>query len=187
MHAFFFALTDVDMWRTRQPGWTRWVEPGCRGGRPGLPLTIGSLGLSLYLLYIYILFLYTTPGCIQYRECTKAQPTRPGAHGPSQPIHKSNRRSVTDDCPPPLLRLFTSPPRLRLFHFPGPPRTAQSLLFPGDLALAVAVVRSLPFPSSSIPHAPAPAPSTLLRERILRERLPPESFARRRRRPRTST
>jgi hypothetical protein len=67
--------------------------------------------------------------------------------------------------------------RLRLFHFPGPPRTAQSILFPGDLALAVAVVRSLPFSSSSIPHAPArsrsfpaPAPSTLLRERILRSR-----------------
>jgi hypothetical protein len=67
--------------------------------------------------------------------------------------------------------------RLRLFHFPGPPRTAQSILFPGDIALAVAVVRSLPFPSSSIPHAPArsrsfpsPAPSTLLRERILRSR-----------------
>jgi hypothetical protein len=23
----------------------RWVEPGCRGDRPGLPLTIGSPGL----------------------------------------------------------------------------------------------------------------------------------------------
>jgi hypothetical protein len=26
--------------------------------------------------YIYILYLYITPGCIQYRECTQAEPTR---------------------------------------------------------------------------------------------------------------
>jgi hypothetical protein len=32
----------------------RWIEPGCRGDRPGLPLTIGSPGLPLYLPYIYI-------------------------------------------------------------------------------------------------------------------------------------
>jgi hypothetical protein len=31
-----------------------WVEPGCRDDRPGLPLTIGSPGLPLYNLYIYI-------------------------------------------------------------------------------------------------------------------------------------
>jgi hypothetical protein len=30
----------------------RWVEPGCRDDRSGLPLTIGSPGLSLYLPYI---------------------------------------------------------------------------------------------------------------------------------------
>jgi hypothetical protein len=35
----------------------RWVEPGCRGGRPGLPLTIGSPRLPLYLPYIYIYYL----------------------------------------------------------------------------------------------------------------------------------
>jgi hypothetical protein len=27
-------------------------------------------------IYIYILYLYITPGCIQYRECTQAEPTR---------------------------------------------------------------------------------------------------------------
>jgi hypothetical protein len=33
----------------------RWVEPDCRGGRSGLPLTIRSPGLPLYLpIYIYI-------------------------------------------------------------------------------------------------------------------------------------
>jgi hypothetical protein len=57
-----------------------WVEPGCRDERPGLPLTIGSPGVPLYLpyiyIYIYILYLYITPGCIQYRECTQAEPTR---------------------------------------------------------------------------------------------------------------
>jgi hypothetical protein len=45
----FFALTNVGRWHTRQPGWARWVEPGCRSGRPGLPLTIGSPGLPLYI------------------------------------------------------------------------------------------------------------------------------------------
>jgi hypothetical protein len=30
-----------------------WVEPRCRGDRPGLLLTIGSPGLPLYLPYIY--------------------------------------------------------------------------------------------------------------------------------------
>jgi hypothetical protein len=29
-----------------------------------------------YAPYIYILYLYITPGCIQYRECTQAEPTR---------------------------------------------------------------------------------------------------------------
>jgi hypothetical protein len=37
----------------------RWVEPGCKGDRPRLSLTIGSPGLPLYLPYIYI----HTNGC----------------------------------------------------------------------------------------------------------------------------
>jgi hypothetical protein len=50
MHSFF-ARTDVE--RVAHPTESaRWVEPGCRGGRHGLPLTIGSPGLPLYL-YIY--------------------------------------------------------------------------------------------------------------------------------------
>jgi hypothetical protein len=35
----------------------RRVEPDCRSSRPGLPLTIGSLGLPLYLPYIYIIYI----------------------------------------------------------------------------------------------------------------------------------
>jgi hypothetical protein len=31
---------------------------------------------SNHLIYIYILYLYITPGCTQYRECTQAEPTR---------------------------------------------------------------------------------------------------------------
>jgi hypothetical protein len=27
-------------------------------------------------IYIYTLYLYITPGCIQYRECTQAEPMR---------------------------------------------------------------------------------------------------------------
>jgi hypothetical protein len=30
----------------------------------------------LTYIYIYILYLYIIPGCIQYRECTQAEPTR---------------------------------------------------------------------------------------------------------------
>jgi hypothetical protein len=63
---------------------------------------------------------------------------------PTRPCTQPNRR-----C------LFTYPLPTAPFPLPCPPRTSQSILFPGDLALAVAVVRSLPFPSSSIPHAPA--------------------------------
>jgi hypothetical protein len=52
MHSFF-ALTDVG--QVAHP--TAWldalVEPVYMGGRPGLPLTIGSTGLPLYLPYIY--------------------------------------------------------------------------------------------------------------------------------------
>jgi hypothetical protein len=40
----------------------------------------------MFFFIKYILFLYITPGCIQYRECTQAQPTRSCAHGPTQPI-----------------------------------------------------------------------------------------------------
>jgi hypothetical protein len=60
MHAFLFCA------HKRRAGGApdnlvesaRWVELHCRGGRPGLSLTIGSPGLPLYLpyiLYIYIL------------------------------------------------------------------------------------------------------------------------------------
>jgi hypothetical protein len=56
MHAFLFCA------HKRRAGGApdslvesaRWVEPDCRDGQPGLPLTIGSPGLSLYLSYIYI-------------------------------------------------------------------------------------------------------------------------------------
>jgi hypothetical protein len=57
MHAFFFCAhrrgargaPDILVESTH------WVEPGCRGGRPGLPLTIGSTWLPLYLAYIYMI------------------------------------------------------------------------------------------------------------------------------------
>jgi hypothetical protein len=56
VHAFlFFTLTDVGQ-VAHPTGWLdAWIEPVCRGSRPGLPLTIGSPGLPLYLyIYIYI-------------------------------------------------------------------------------------------------------------------------------------
>jgi hypothetical protein len=45
----------------------------------GLPLLIKAQGfhcLDPLTIYIYTLYLYITPGCIQYRECTQAEPTR---------------------------------------------------------------------------------------------------------------
>jgi hypothetical protein len=55
MHSFF-ARTDVGAGGATDNlvQSVRLVEPDCRDDRPGLPLTIGSLGLPLYLLYIYI-------------------------------------------------------------------------------------------------------------------------------------
>jgi hypothetical protein len=65
MHAFFFFRAQT--WaRVVQPSLIqsmRWVEPGCRDDRPGLPLTIGSPRLPLYLLYIYI---YNVPNLYYY-------------------------------------------------------------------------------------------------------------------------
>jgi hypothetical protein len=53
----FFARTDVGIGGAtdRLVQSVRWVEPGCRGDRPRLPLTIGTPGLPLYLPHIYIL------------------------------------------------------------------------------------------------------------------------------------
>jgi hypothetical protein len=53
MHSFF-ALTDVGQVAHPTACLDALVEPVCRGGRPGLPLTIGRPGLPLYLPYIYI-------------------------------------------------------------------------------------------------------------------------------------
>jgi hypothetical protein len=61
MHSFF-ARTDVGAGGATDSlvQSVRWVEPGCRDDRPGLPLTIGSPGLPLYLPYIYILYFCIT-------------------------------------------------------------------------------------------------------------------------------
>jgi hypothetical protein len=56
MHSFF-ARTDVGAGGATDSldQSVRWVEPGCRDDRPGLPLTIRSPGLPLYIyIYIYI-------------------------------------------------------------------------------------------------------------------------------------
>ena len=58
MHSFF-ARTDLGAGGATDNlvQSVRWVEPGCGDDRPGLLLTIGSPGLPLYLLYIYIYIL----------------------------------------------------------------------------------------------------------------------------------
>jgi hypothetical protein len=48
----FFSLTDVGQVAHPTACLGALVEPVCRGGRPGLPLTIGSPGLPLYLLLL---------------------------------------------------------------------------------------------------------------------------------------
>jgi hypothetical protein len=58
----FFALTDVGQVAHPTTCLGALVEPVCRGDRPGLPLTIGSPGLPLYLPYIYIyIYIYNMP------------------------------------------------------------------------------------------------------------------------------
>jgi hypothetical protein len=54
MHSFF-ARTDMGAAGATDSlvQSVRWVEPGCRNDRPGLPLTIGSHG-SRYTCPIYI-------------------------------------------------------------------------------------------------------------------------------------
>jgi hypothetical protein len=72
MHSFF-ARRDVGAGGATDSlvQSVRWVEPGCRDDRPGLPLTIGSPGLPLYLPYIYILalrLLYTLNTKFVYKK-----------------------------------------------------------------------------------------------------------------------
>jgi hypothetical protein len=59
MHSFF-ARTDVGAVGATDSlvQSVRWVEPGCRDDRPGLPLTIGSSGLPLYLPYYIYIYIY---------------------------------------------------------------------------------------------------------------------------------
>jgi hypothetical protein len=49
MH-FFFAHTDVGAGGATDSlvQSVRWIEPGCRDDRPGLPLTIESSGIYIY-------------------------------------------------------------------------------------------------------------------------------------------
>jgi hypothetical protein len=65
MHSFF-ARTDVGAGGAtdRLVQSMRWVEPGCRDDRPGLPLTIGSTGLPLYPPYIYIYIVLFKMACL---------------------------------------------------------------------------------------------------------------------------
>jgi hypothetical protein len=74
-----------------------------------------------WIPYIYILYLYITPGCIQYRECTQAEPTRQV---------RANRPTQAVFVPPARLRRSRTLPT-EPFHFPAhaplSPRTAQPL------------------------------------------------------------
>jgi hypothetical protein len=78
MHAFLFcAHRRRRGWCNRQPGpvgalsWTRlqgwWTWASFNYWKLRAPI--------IPALYIYI-YIYITPGCIQYRECTQAEPTR---------------------------------------------------------------------------------------------------------------
>jgi hypothetical protein len=67
-------------------------------------------------VYIYILYLYITLGCIQYRECTQVEPTRQvRANRPTQAVFVPpvrSRQNLFTFPPPPLflrerLNLFT--------------------------------------------------------------------------------
>ena len=143
---------------------------------------------DIYILYIYILYIYITPGCIQYRECTQAEPTRPGAYGPSQPLHPGR----TDDCPLHYCAFSLPRPDCAFvpldcaFSLPRPSANDSTSSLPRRRShrrsrCALAALVFVP------PACSRSRPLTFLHEWILRERLPSEPFARRSRRPRTAS
>jgi hypothetical protein len=75
MYVFLFALTDVGQVAHPIAWLVRWVEPGCKGGRSELPLTIESPGLTLYLPYIYI-HIYTANWHLSCIIATRCVPVR---------------------------------------------------------------------------------------------------------------
>jgi hypothetical protein len=139
--------------------------------------------LFLLLPYIYILLLYIIPGCIQYRECTQAP--RCTWSDPTDP-------HIRTDAAEPILCLFTSPRPTALFPLSWPPaygsihsllrrpspRRSRCALAPVPVFVHLARSRTLPLVPSSGPLHTFPRTDPPL---------PSESFARLRRRPRTST
>jgi hypothetical protein len=74
MHAFFFCAHGAGGAPNSMVESARWVEPRCSVVGLGSRYTC-HIYTYIYI-YIYILYLYITPECIQYKECTQAEPTR---------------------------------------------------------------------------------------------------------------
>jgi hypothetical protein len=105
-------------------------------------------------IYIYILFLYITPGCIQYRECTQAEPTRLGAYGPSQPLHP-----IEPTTAPLHYCAFSLPRPDCAFSLPRPSANGSTSSLPrrrSPRRSRGALARSRLCPSHTLPLPPPP-------------------------------
>ena len=75
--------------------------------------------ILVFPIYIYILYLYITPGCIQYRECTQAEPTR------QEHLVRANRPTQAE--PTLRLRPFRTLP-IECYNFRTRPAVASSYI-----------------------------------------------------------
>jgi hypothetical protein len=73
----------------------------------GMLLTVMLDRLIVSYIYIYILYLYITPGCIQYIECTQAEPTRQEHLVRAKPPHPGRTDALSSSLPHALDRTFS--------------------------------------------------------------------------------
>jgi hypothetical protein len=73
----------------------------------GMLLTVMLDRLIVSYIYIYILYLYITPVCIQYIECTQAEPTRQEHLVRAKPPHPGRTDALSSSLPHALDRTFS--------------------------------------------------------------------------------
>jgi hypothetical protein len=73
----------------------------------GMLLTVMLDRLIVSYIYIYILYLYITPGCIQYIECTQAEPTLQEHQVRAKPPHPGRTDALSSSLPHALDRTFS--------------------------------------------------------------------------------
>jgi hypothetical protein len=120
MHSFF-ARTDMSAGGATDSlvQSMRWIEPGCRDDRPGLPLTIGSSRLR-YTYYIYI-YIYIVTLLYQYNKQSIHIPTWYLARLPSA----NHRLTAICNCQPSGTNFRVAVPKGPIFHPNGYPHHSR--------------------------------------------------------------